>query len=102
MKSTANTPEIKTFIKENSSLFWYIKEEEKQNITIEFLIETILNFGDEKSVKKLFDLVGINKVAEIFYKQTSRKRINYFPQVVNFFKLYFKRHAQGDFIKTAT
>ena len=47
---------IKTFIQENSVLFWYIPEEEKQNISIEFLIETILNYGDEKSVKKLFDL----------------------------------------------
>jgi len=102
MKSTIHTPGIKTFIRENSSLFWYIPEEEKQNISIGFLIETILNYGDEKSVKKLFDLVGINKVAEIFYKQTSRKRINYFPQVVNFFKLYFKRHVQGDSIEAAT
>ena len=101
MKSATNSSMIKTFIRENSVLFWYIPEEEKQNISIEFLIETILNYGDEKSVKKLFDLAGINKVAEIFYKQISRKRINYFPQVVNFFKLYFKRHAQGDFIKTA-
>ena len=94
MKKEVNTPEIKQFISENSSLFWYILEEEKQNISIAFLIETILNFGDEKSVKKLFDLVGINKVAAIFYKQTSRKRVNYFSQVVNFFDLYFKRHAQ--------
>jgi len=102
MKSTTNTPGIKTFIKENSSLFWYIKEEEKQNISIEFLIETILNFGDEKSVKKLFDLVGINKVAEIFYKQTSGKRVNYHKRTVHFFNLYFKRHAQRNSVKTAT
>jgi hypothetical protein len=59
MKKEINTPEIKLFISENSSLFWYIPEEEKQNISIEFLIETILNYGNEKSVKKLFDLVGI-------------------------------------------
>ena len=85
--------EILDFIKENSSLFWYTREEDKKNISIEFLVETILNYGDEKSVKKLFDLVGIKKVAEIFYKQTSGMRSNYFPQVENYFKLYFKRHA---------
>ncbi|MCK4344803.1 MAG: hypothetical protein KAX05_05900 [Bacteroidales bacterium] len=102
MKSATNTPGIKTFIKENTSLFWYVEDSEKQNITIEFLVETILNFGDEKSVKKLFDLVGINKVAEIFCKQTSRKRVNYQKRTVHFFNLYFKRHAQRDFIKTAT
>ena len=69
-KTMINTPEIKQFIKENSSLFWWIKEGEKENISQEFLVETILNYGDIKSVKKLFKLIGINKVAEIFYKQT--------------------------------
>lgn len=85
--------EIIDFIKENSSLFWYTSEEDKENISIEFLIETILNYGDEKSVKKLFDLVGIKKVAEIFHRQTSRKRVNYHERTVHFFNLYFKRHA---------
>lgn len=95
-----NSPEIKQFIRENSSLFWYIKESEKENISHEVLVEFILNYGDEKSVKKLFDLLGIEKVAEVFYKQTHKtgiaeKRINYFPRVVNFFNLYFKRHVSG-------
>jgi hypothetical protein len=57
-----NTPEIKQFIKENSSLFWWIKEDKKENISQEFLVETILNYGDIKSVKKLFELIGINIV----------------------------------------
>ena len=95
MKSATNSPMIKTFIRENSVLFWYIPEEKKQNISIEFLIETILNYGDEKSVKKLFDLAGINKVAKIFYKQTHRLRVNYFDRTAYFFDLYFKRHVQG-------
>ena len=92
-----NPPKIKEFIRENSSLFWWIKEEEKENISIEFLVEMVLNYGDKKSVKKLFELVGIDKVANIFYKQTSRRRVNYFPQVVNFFDLYFKKNAYGGF-----
>lgn len=93
-----HSPEIKAFIRENSPLFWYIPEDKKENISQEFLVETILNYGDVKSVKKLFELIGINKVAKIFYKQTSRERINYFPQVVNFFNLYFKRHASRHII----
>ncbi|PKP60329.1 MAG: hypothetical protein CVT88_03355 [Candidatus Altiarchaeales archaeon HGW-Altiarchaeales-1] len=88
-----NSPEIKKFIRENSSLFWWIKEDEKENISIDFLVETILNYGDEKSVKKLFDLVGIDNVADIFYEQTSHRRVNYFPPVVNFFNLYFKKNV---------
>ena len=88
--------ELRKLIKQNRSLFWYVPENEKINISLEFLIETILNYGDEESVKLLFDLVGINKVADVFYKHISGSRINYFPQVVNFFSLYFQRHAQRD------
>jgi hypothetical protein len=89
-----NSPEIKAFIKEHSYLFWWIKPEEKENIELSFLVEAILNYGNEKSVKRLFELIGIQKVAEIFYRQTSRQRINYHPRTVHYFTLYFQRHAQ--------
>lgn len=94
-----NSPEVKKFIRENSTLFWYIKESEKENISHEVLVEFILNFGDEKQVKKLFKLLGVKKVAEIYYKQTRKKdpvaarRINYLPLVKNFFDLYFAKNA---------
>ena len=91
--------EVRELIKQNSSLFWHVPENEKKHISLEFLVETILNYGDEQSVKQLFDLVGINEVADVFYKHISGKRINYFPQVVNFFGLYFQRHAQRDINK---
>lgn len=88
-----NNSDIKEFIRENRSLFWYIKEDAKEDISIDLLIETILNYGNEKSVKRLFDLLGIKKVAEIFYRQTSGKRINYSPRTLHFFNLYFKKNA---------
>ncbi len=91
-----HSKEIRKLIKQNSNLFWFVPENEKSHISLEFLVETILNYGDEQSVKQLFDLVGINIVADIFYKHISGNRINYFPQVVNFFGLYFRRHAQRD------
>ncbi len=84
---------IKEFIRENTHLFWYIKEDARENVSIEFLVETILHYGNEKSVKKLFDLVGIRNVADIFYKQISGKRVNYPPRTVHFFDLYFKKNA---------
>jgi len=88
-----NDKKIKEFIKENECLFWWIKEEEKENISIDFLVEAILNYGNEKNVKKLFKMVGIKRVAEIFYRQIFRKRNNYYPQTINFFKLYFNKNA---------
>jgi len=91
-----HSPELLNFIKENKTLFWSADPKRLHEISLGLLVETILNYGDEKSVKKLFDLVGIDKVAEIFYEQTSRKRMNYYKQTINFFNLYFKRHVRRD------
>ena len=88
-----NTPEIKKFIRENSDLFWYIPEDKKEDISHEVLVEFILNFGNDKSVKKLFELLGIDYAADIFRKQTTGKRVNYFKRTIHFFNLYFVRHA---------
>lgn len=88
-----NSPELKAFIRENSRLFWWTPEQDKENIRIDSVVETILNYGNEKSVKKLFELIGLQQVADIFYRQISGSRTNYFPQVINFFNLYFQKHA---------
>ncbi|RLC20771.1 MAG: hypothetical protein DRI57_04040 [Deltaproteobacteria bacterium] len=88
-----NSPEIREFIRENSHLFWWIKPDEQENADIAFLTEAVLNYGNEKSVRKLFNLVGVEKVAEIFHRQTSGPRTNYHPRTANYFRLYFQRHA---------
>ncbi|MBW6460090.1 MAG: hypothetical protein K0B08_05905 [Bacteroidales bacterium] len=82
-------------IRMNRHLFWYIPEMEKENISLEALVETILNYGDLEAVRQLFNTVGIKTVADIFFRQTNRPRVNYFPQVVHFFTLYFNRHVHG-------
>ena len=89
-----HSKEIRELINDNSNLFWYISDQDKEIISLELLVETIFNYGDEKAVQKLFDLLGIKNVADIFYKQISGGRVNYFPPVINFFNLYFQRHAQ--------
>ena len=89
----AYNSEIEQFIQDNSSLFWWIKPEEKTDISINALVEAILNYGNEKSVKRLFDLIGIQAVADIFHKQISGERPNYHQRTKHFFQLYFKRHA---------
>jgi hypothetical protein len=52
---------ISLFIRENESLFWGVKPDEKENISLNVLVETILNFRDEKKVKSLFDLMRFEK-----------------------------------------
>jgi hypothetical protein len=69
-----NSPEIQQFIKEHSALFWYIPEEKKPEISEELLVETILNYGDMEAVRKLFHLMGIQKVSVIFNNAQGRKK----------------------------
>jgi hypothetical protein len=90
----ANNSEVQEFIEENSFLFWWVKPEDKRDMSINALVEAVLNFGDEKSVKKLFDLIGIKRVANIFYQQISGARTNYHRRTRHFFQIYFQRHAQ--------
>jgi hypothetical protein len=66
MKENENIQEL---IQENSHLFWWVPQDKKKDLSLDSLVEAILNYGDSKSVKKLFDTVGIKTVADIFYKQ---------------------------------
>lgn len=87
---------IKELIENNRSLFWFTPSNKKGEIGEWQLVETILNYGDEKAVKQLLDIMGTDKVAAIFNEQittSTRRKNNYHELVINFFQLYFKRHA---------
>ena len=91
-----NSPEIKKYIHEHSNLFWYTPEDKKEEISTEFLVETILNYGDKDAVIQLFDLMGINKVAQLFFNSinlSDRRKGNYHEITVNYFTLLFKKYA---------
>jgi len=88
-----NSAEIKALIRENKQLFWYIPEHEKENISKELLIETIFNYGDMDTVRKLLNILGRKEVARIFFALQGRKKLNYFPETYNFFYLYLRNYA---------
>lgn len=91
-----NSPEIKEFIREHESLFWYTPDDKKEGISKEFLVETILNYGDMDAVIRLFNLLGIKEVAKIFFSSitlSNRRRSNYHELTINFFTLVFKKYA---------
>jgi len=87
------TNALKDFIRENGYLFWYTPEDKGEQVTDELLVETMLNYGSLEQIQTLFDLVGIKNVAKIFKNMTGRKKLNYFPQVWNYFNLYFDKYA---------
>lgn len=91
-----NSPEIKEFIRQHSNLFWYTPEEKKEEISNEFLVETILNYGDKESVLQLFHLLGIKEVAELFFNAinlSERRKGNYHELTINYFTLVFGKYA---------
>ena len=89
-----NSPEIQQFIREQSHLFWYTPEDKKTEISPEFLVETILNYGDLDTIRHLIKLMGIDRISEIFFNVQGRKKLNYYPEIYNFFSLLFKKYAQ--------
>ena len=91
-----NTSEIKEYILEHSELFWYTPEDQKKNISKEFLVETILNYGDLTAVKQLIKLLGIKTSAQIFFDSihlSERRKGNYKELTINYFTHFFSRYA---------
>ena len=85
---------LKAIIEQQKHLFWWVPENKLAHLSIAAVVEAVLNNGNEKAVRHLFDILGVEKVAELFYRQTSGKRTNYRPRTVHFFRSYFQRHAQ--------
>ena len=88
-----NSPEIKEFIHKHSNLFWYTPNDKKEDISPELLVETILNYGNMDEVKSLIEIMGIKEISQIFFSAKGRKKLNYYPEIYNFFSLYFTRYA---------
>ena len=83
------------FIANRRSLFWSVSDDKLAHISDALLVETILNYGTAADVRTLFECVGIEQTAAIFYAHTENKtRTNYLPPVKNYFTLYFNRHVR--------
>lgn len=83
---------INDFIKKRPYLIWYTND--YKHLSKEAIVEAVLNYGDWDDVKKMFSILGMKKTAAIFKKQTTgHRRINYRPEIKNYFSLYFKKNA---------
>lgn len=88
-----NSPEIKEFIRRHSNLFWYIPEDKKEDLGIEVVMEFIFNYGTMEDVKTLMKIAGEKELAKVFLSLRGRQPLNYYPEIYNFFSLYFKKYA---------
>jgi hypothetical protein len=96
MNTKSRNKELKQYIAEHKSLFWYTPENKKEEIGNDLLVETILNYGDINAVKNLLTLLGPKNVAKVFFdsiNQSERKKNNYHELTLNYFTLFFNRYA---------
>ena len=86
-------PEVKKFIEDHQELFWYSPAPKSETVSDELLVEMVLNYGTLEEVQSLFRITGIAWVAAIFRSMTGRKKLNIYPELYNFFNLYFDRYV---------
>jgi len=87
------SPKLKEFILKHSSLFWYTPQDKKVEISDEYLMETILNYGTLVDFKELERLMDRDILATLFFNLEGRKKLNIYPMVYNLFYHYFKKYA---------
>ncbi|MBU3660735.1 MAG: hypothetical protein FGM14_12730 [Flavobacteriales bacterium] len=96
-----NQAAIKDFLEKYKDLFWHIPKNKVKDVSLDVLVEYVINYGDYSCVKEMLEVVGIEKAAEIFYKNNKVSfdnpnkvvRNNYNDLNRNLFKLYFDKHA---------
>jgi len=86
-------PRLYQLVKANRALFWSVGDDNLDKLNETSVVEGFLNFGNESNVRELFNILGTNTVARIFYEHVNRPRHNYYAQPAHYFKLYFARHA---------
>ena len=91
-----NSPEIKEFIHQQRNLFWFTPEDKKEEISNEFLVETILNYGDINDVRSLFKIMGFGQLSEIFYNIKGRRKLNYYPEIYNFYSNLIHKYEHSN------
>lgn len=83
--------QIRDIFVKKPALVWYVKD--KDGLSLESAVESILNYGDWQDFLILKGTIGIEKTNYIFENIKSRKRVNLRPATVNYFSKYFSKYA---------
>jgi hypothetical protein len=90
------TSEVKKFIDDHQHLFWYSPAPKSETVSDELLVEMVLNYGSMEELRGLFAVMGIKKVARIFFDsigKSERRKGNYHELTLNYFTLLFNRYV---------
>jgi hypothetical protein len=83
--------EIHEFMKKRPGLIWYVRDID--NLDDRSIVEHVLNYGNWDDVQEMIRIMGMERVAEVFRTWAFVPRTNYFPEITNYFQLYFNKHA---------
>jgi len=50
---------LKSIIQQQKHLFWWVPENKLAHLSIDAVVEAVLNNGNEKAVRHLFDILGV-------------------------------------------
>jgi len=87
---------LKQYIRDRGVLFWYSPADKGETVSDELLVEHILNYGTMDDVRELFQVMGLQRVAEVFFRSVNmseRRKNNYTPVSLNYFNLLFNLYA---------
>jgi hypothetical protein len=72
-------------------LWWDVADTSR--LSMESVVEGILTRGDWPDFLEAVEVLGMEQVREVFFRQIKRQRNTYRIQTRNLFQRYFERHA---------
>lgn len=72
-------------------LFWSVGD--KTQLGEQAVIEAVLKYGDFDDFLLLIQELGLSTVEQTFDQLLKSRRFNMHPRTINFWKMYFERHA---------
>lgn len=83
--------ELHRLLQKKPYLAWYVSN--KGKLSEESVVEHILNYGNWDDYLKVEKIIGIKRLALLFNKLKSKKRVNLRSKTINYFENYFQKYA---------
>jgi hypothetical protein len=82
---------VRDYVRLRPYLIWSTKNYD--GLSPEFIVESILNYGDWNDFLFIKDTFGVGNLSDIFEKILKKRRVNLRPQTINYFKMFFSKYA---------
>ena len=86
--------DFRDIIRQKPYLLWWVRDYDALNK--DAVVEAVLDQGDWEELQEIVEILGRQRVAEIFFEQMSSKRRNYSDKRASFFQNYFSEYARGN------